>query len=103
MTTNYTAVLYLRRSRVAVHVGELELSLGASTLREGSVADDVAEGLARVGIDALVFQMLGVFGFEICAFLGAGSECGVGRASCLDEMKLEKKSTYRSGSYCAKT
>ena len=45
--TSNTPVLDLRGSRVAVHLGELELCLRACTEREGSIPDDVAEGLSR--------------------------------------------------------
>lgn len=41
-----TAVLDLRGTSVGVHLAELQLSLRAGTLREGGVADDVAQSLA---------------------------------------------------------
>ena len=41
-----TAVLNLCRTGVAVHLAELELRLRAGALRQGGVADDIAECLS---------------------------------------------------------
>lgn len=45
-TTSDAAVLDLGRSGVAVHLGELQLGLGADTLGESGVADGVSQSLA---------------------------------------------------------
>ena len=47
LATHYTPVLDLREARVAVHLRELELGLGAHALRECGVADNVSERLSR--------------------------------------------------------
>lgn len=43
--TSHTSILDLRRPRVGVHLGELELGLSAHTLRETRVADDITKSL----------------------------------------------------------
>jgi hypothetical protein len=45
-TSCYASVLDLCGAGVGVHLGELQLSLGADTLGQRSVADDVTEGLS---------------------------------------------------------
>jgi hypothetical protein len=45
LAAHYAPVLDLCEACVAVHLGELELGLGADSLRERGVADDVPEGL----------------------------------------------------------
>jgi hypothetical protein len=46
LASHYTSVLDLGESRVAVHLRKLELGLGAHSLRQSGVADNVAEGLS---------------------------------------------------------
>ena len=46
LAAHYAPVLDLCEARVAVHLGKLELGLGADSLRECGVADDVSEGLS---------------------------------------------------------
>ena len=45
-TSHNTSVLDLGEARVAVHLGKLELGLGANSLRERGISDYVAEGLS---------------------------------------------------------
>lgn len=45
-TSRYASVLDLCWSGVCMHLRELELGLGAHSLREGGVADHVAKGLS---------------------------------------------------------
>lgn len=44
--TSHTSILDLRRPRVGVHLGELELGLGAHTLWETRIANDITESLS---------------------------------------------------------
>ena len=47
--THLTPIIDLRRPRVAMHLVQLQLSLGAHALGQGGVTDDVAEGLSVAG------------------------------------------------------
>lgn len=82
----HTAVLDLCWAGVAVHLGQLELGLGASTLRKAGVADDVAERLAvhwqKSGLNS------NFNGKDSSAWAAIAVPAGVRR-------------TYRSGSICA--
>lgn len=83
-STSHTSVLDLRWPGIGVHLGELELGLCADTLREGSVADYVAERLSVKPKKKVSFSSrLMFFRFEWVCALG--------------------EKTYRSGSYCSKT
>lgn len=45
LAPHYTSILRLGRPCVAVHLGELQLRLGAGSLRQRGVADNVSKGL----------------------------------------------------------
>jgi hypothetical protein len=45
LSSLYTSIPYLRWSRVAMHLRQLQLGLSAGSLGKTQVADDVSEGL----------------------------------------------------------
>lgn len=77
-STCYTSVLDLRRPRVGVHLGKLELSLGTGTLGKGSVANDVAESLTMLARKQLASSIPIILKDNMLWFCGENKDIPLG-------------------------
>lgn len=75
-----------------MHLGELELGLGADTRSEGGVADDVSEGLPIVGVSVAIHAVLPI-----------RLDSSIAREGSRHRWFEGRRSPYLSVSYSAKT